>query len=173
MEGNHNEVRPQWAIDHGFVFLQNILIAGVPFFNSGTQQEMIIDPISLPEMWKDRGNTFVREKNDYESGKEWYNRAIDFLILEIGEGRLKSMWIEVDRKRDGFIQILYQSLHIWNQQSSVNKQEITETDEFLAVLYSNLSFCYLKTKDGKKALELAKKSVKHNPKFVRAYLRMV
>jgi len=44
-------------------------------------------------------------------------------------------------------------------------------DKFLAVLYSNQSLCHIKKERSEEALKSANFSLRHNPKFVRAFFR--
>ena len=176
VEGTHDGERPQWGRDHAYAFLQHKLIAGTELTLQGSQKTTI-KPISLPEVWKERGNQFVRDKGDWKGAREWYSRSIQFLIEEVEAGRLEAMGCDIGggKDDDSFIQWWFGLFCGRPQDSPARPQKpiLTETDRFLAVLYSNLSLCCMKEEDAAAALDASSKSLRHNPDFVRAYFRKV
>ena len=91
--GAHDGERPQWGQDHIYVFLQHLLIAGTSIPNNNNQQQQqqqnSILPLSLGEMWKERGNGEVKQ-GKWEEASEWYIKAVDYLVGEVKEGREES-----------------------------------------------------------------------------------
>ena len=178
MDGAHDGVRPVWSVDHAYVFLQHHLIAGSVVKNAETNEEVTIPKLSIAELWKDRGNAIARESEDWEVANEWYTHAIDFLVGEVKAGRAEAIGCQdMQEEGEGVMKKMIGFLCGRPSSSSVHhntkKPKLTETDKFLAVLYSNQSLCYAKRGQSLEALNSANFALKHNPKFLRAFFRKV
>jgi len=177
IEGTHDSNRPQWGIDHAYVFLQNKIIAGSVVVDPQTKEESIIQPISLVEMWKDRGNQFVKEKEDWEVAKYWYTHAITHLKDLVKKGKAQSRFLSsqgsgsedeglVKKWFGGFL-----SAREKGGEKEKKEKETLETDRVFGILYSNLALCFLKMKMASEALDAASMAIKFNRLFVRGYYR--
>eukprot|EP00009_Paramoeba_aestuarina_P008916 CAMPEP_0201507776 /NCGR_PEP_ID=MMETSP0161_2-20130828/1344_1 /ASSEMBLY_ACC=CAM_ASM_000251 /TAXON_ID=180227 /ORGANISM="Neoparamoeba aestuarina, Strain SoJaBio B1-5/56/2" /LENGTH=506 /DNA_ID=CAMNT_0047902241 /DNA_START=47 /DNA_END=1564 /DNA_ORIENTATION=- len=163
-EGTHDGERPQWALDHIYVFLQHLLIAG------SVVNDTPIAPLSLAQVWKERGNELTKG-GKWAEACEWYTRTIDFLLGEVKEGREKIRPQEDDAD-PGVMKKWFGFLYGPPQESPARAPpKATDTDRLLATLYSNNSLCFLKMGEKENALLASVNCLKHNPEFVRGYSR--
>ncbi len=165
-------------MDHAYVFLQHHLIAGSVVKNAEANEDVVIPKLSIAELWKDRGNSIARESEDWEAANEWYTRAIDFLVEEVRAGRAEAIGCQDDHDEgEGVMKKMIGFLcgrpSASPAHANSKKPKPTETDKFLAVLYSNQSLCFAKRGQSLEALTAANFALKHNPKFLRAFFRKV